>query len=110
MDNEKIAKTVKDANDINDIIDANGDIQKINEILADSQKFRQKSNQMYREIAGKTEYAPYIAIARAEHHLKLGNIQFEDITDYKTRRLIICVLRQAIQAYIADTAKKTMEK
>ena len=107
MDNEKIAKTAKAAKDV---LDATGDIQKINEILADSQKFRQKSNHVFHEIVSKAEYAPYIALARTANNLKPGNILFEEITDYNTRRLIIRVLRQAIQAYIADTAKKTAEE
>ena len=107
MENEKATKMTKAAKDM---LDATEDIQKINEILADSQKFRQKSNHVYHEIVSKAEYAPYIALARTANNLKPGNILFEEITDYNTRRLIIRVLRQAIQAYIADTAKKTAEE
>ena len=107
MENEKATKMTKAAKDM---LDATEDIQKINEILADSQKFRQKSNHVYHEIVSKAEYAPYIALARTANNLKPGNILFEEITDYSTRRLIIRVLRQAIQTYIADTAKKTMEE
>ena len=104
MDNEKIAKTAKAAKDV---LDATGDIQKINEILADSQKFRQKSNNVYHEIVSKVEYAPYIALARTANNLKPGNVPFEKITEYAMRRKIISVLREAVIAYIANAHLKT---
>lgn len=106
MDNEKTTETIKAAKDI---IDASGDIQKIDEILADSQKFRQKSNQVYHEIVSKTDYAPYIAVARTANNLKPGNVPFEKITEYAMRRKIMGVLRKAVIAYTADTAKKATE-
>ena len=104
MDNEKITKTAKAAKDV---LDANEDIQKINEILADSQKFRQKSNNVYHEIVSKVEYAPYIALARTANNLKPGNVPFEKITEYAMRRKIISVLREAVIAYIANAHLKT---
>lgn len=106
MKNEKIAKTAKAAKDM---LNAAEDIQKINEILADSQKFRQKSNHVYCEIVSKAEYAPYIALARTANNLKPGNVPFEKITEYAMRRKIIGVLREAVIAYEADTAKKATE-
>lgn len=102
MDNEKTTETIKAAKDI---IDASGDIQKIDEILADSQKFRQKSNQVYHEIVSKTDYAPYIAVARTANN----HVPFEKITEYAMRRKIMGVLRKAVIAYTADTAKKATE-
>ena len=100
---------VKDSKSIKDISDANNDLRKLEDILNDSTKFRQQSNAVYNEIISKIEYAPYILVARVGNNLKYGNTPFEKVTNYLARRKIINMLRQAVQAYIVDTAKKEME-
>lgn len=100
---EKVIKTIKDLKDARD------DLRKLEDILNNSTKFRQQSNTIYNEITGKVEYTPYIVVARAGNNLKYGEIPFEKVTNYLARRKIINMLRQAVMAYIADTAKKGTE-
>ena len=106
MDNEKKIEAVKATKDITG---AMKDIQKIDEILQDANKFYQKSNQVYYEIVSKMEYAPYFMLTRTTNNLKPGNVLFENIPDYLTKRKIIMALREAVIAYELGTAKKATE-
>ena len=86
--------------EIKKIKDAKDDLEKIDEILGDTDKFRQQANKVYDDITHKLEYAPYITAARLKYKLSYGDIPFKDITNYMARRKIISVLREAVSAYI----------
>lgn len=90
-----------------EMAEASEDLRRLNEILEDADKFRLKSNQVYYDITSKVKYAPFVAVARAANNLVPGAIPFEMITDHKQRRLIVLVLRQAVQGFIEG---KTLEK
>ena len=91
----------KDIEKIKKIEDAKKDLDKLDEILSDSTKFRQQSNKVYDDITHKLEYEFYIAAARLKYKLANGNMRFKDIPNYWARRKIIGVLREAVSAYIA---------
>lgn len=90
----------KDIRKIKSIKDANDDLNKLDELLGDTDKFRLHSNRVYDEITRKPEYAPYIVAARAKYKLAYGDTPFKDITNYMARRKIISILREAVIAYI----------
>ncbi|MBQ4443685.1 MAG: hypothetical protein II896_03355 [Clostridia bacterium] len=100
----------KDIKTIKDLKDAKDDLNKMDEILNDTNKFRAHSNKVYHEIADKIEYLPFIAVERAKYKLHYGDIPFENVTNYWARRKIITMLRQAVLAYIeVETGKKVTE-
>lgn len=100
----------KDIKTIIDIKDSRDDLNKLDEILNDTNKFRAHSNKVYHEIADKVDYLPYVIAERAKYKLSYGDIPFENVTNYLARRKIISMLRQAVLAYIeVETGKKVTE-
>lgn len=91
---------VNDAKKLKDIKDARDDLDIIDDILGNVDKFRLQSNKVYDDITHKARYAPYIAAARVKYQLPYGNIAFKAITNYMARRKIISALREALIAYI----------
>ena len=107
MKDIEISKRIKAAKHLKD---ANDDLQKLDEILQDSHKFRQQSNQVYHRIVDNPEYFQYIETARAANRIKVGNTSFENVLNYVLRRKIIGMLRQAVCAYIADNVEQELKK
>ena len=104
MENSNNIKKVKDLKDAKD------DLKKLDEILQETHKFRQQSNQVYHRIVDNPEYFQYIEAARAANRIKVGNTSFENVLNYVLRRKIIGMLRQAVCAYIADNVEQELKK
>lgn len=98
-----------DIKEIKDIEDAEKDLDKLDEILNDVDKFRLQSNRVYYKITRNTKYTNYIAEAGVLYKLPVGNMRFEDITHYLTRRKAIKMLRHAVNEYLIFEAKKATE-
>ena len=79
--------------------DANSDIDKINEILADISTFHHKADDLYNELSKNFDYAPYIFKVKAVKGM-LGNIPFRDLKHYQKRN-VFAMIREAIETYIA---------
>ena len=90
------AKKIKDAEDI---------VQKIDDLLADSNLFRHQADSLYDKISKNMDYAPFIATAKAASGMG-GNIPFKQLL-YKYKLMALVMIRDAIKAYIvAEIAKK----
>ena len=86
------AKKIKDAEEM---------IEKIDELLSDSSLFRHQADSLYDKISKNIDYAPFIATAKAASGMG-GNIPFKELL-YKTKRMALMMIRDAIKAYVAKT-------
>lgn len=81
------------------IRDANSDISKINEVLADMSAFHHKADDLYNELSKNLDYSPYIVSAKIAKGM-MGNILFRDLKYYQKRN-VFTMIREAITAYVA---------
>ena len=79
--------------------DAQSDINKINEILADVTYFRHKADDLFDELNKNLDYSPYIVSAKIAKGM-MGNILFRDLKYYQKRN-VFTMIREAITAYVA---------
>ena len=89
------AKKIKDAEEM---------IEKIDELLSDSSLFRHQADSLYDKISKNIDYAPFIATAKAASGMG-GNIPFKELL-YKTKRMALMMIRDAIKVYIAEELTK----
>lgn len=87
------------------IQDAEDTIQKINELLLDSDLFRHRADSLYDKISKNMDYAPFIETAKIASRM-CGNIPFRRLP-YHPKRNALIMIRDAIKAYVvAEIAKK----
>lgn len=79
--------------------DANSDIGKINEILADVTYFRHKADDLFDELNKNLDYSPYIISAKIAKGM-MGNKSFKQLS-YQDKRNVFLMIREAITLYIA---------
>ena len=81
------------------IRDANSDISKINEVLADMSAFHHKADDLYNELSKNLDYSPYIVSAKIAKGM-MGNKSFKQLS-HQDKRNVFVMMREAITAYIA---------
>ena len=79
--------------------DAQSDINKINEILADVTYFRHKADDLFNELNTNLDYSPYIVSAKIAKGM-MGNKSFKQLS-HQDKRNVFVMMREAITAYIA---------
>ena len=79
--------------------DAQSDINKINEILADVTYFRHKADDLFDELNKNLDYYPYIASAKMAKGM-MGNKSFKQLS-HQDKRNVFVMMREAITAYVA---------
>lgn len=79
--------------------DAQSDINKINEILADVTYFRHKADDLFDELNKNLDYSPYIVSAKIAKGM-MGNKSFKQLS-HQDKRNVFVMMREAITAYIA---------
>ena len=100
--NEDIATIIDKTKKLKDAEDT---IQKIEDLLADSNLFRHQADSLYDKISKNMDYAPFIAAAKVARKM-VGNIPFTQLS-YQPKRNALIMIRDAIKAYVvAEIAKK----
>ena len=79
--------------------DAQSDINKINEILADVTYFRHKADDLFDELNKNLDYSPYIVSTKIAKGM-MGNKSFKQLS-HQDKRNVFVMMREAITAYIA---------
>lgn len=83
---------------IKKIIDAQRDIDEINNVLNDIDYFHIKSDEIYERINSNKEYTIYIKIMKNKFNMN-GNNQFK-ILDYRFKREVFKMFVASINLYI----------
>ena len=100
-ESDKTQKAASKIDKSKKIKDAEDTVQKIDDLLADSNLFRHQADSLYDKISRNMDYAPFIATAKAASGMG-GNIPFKQLL-YKYKRMALIMIRDAISAYIAKT-------
>lgn len=79
--------------------DANSDIDKINEILADVTYFHHKADDLFDELNKNLDYSPYIISAKIAKGM-MGNKSFKQLS-HQDKRNVFVMMREAITTYVA---------
>ena len=79
--------------------DAESDIEKINDILADVTLFRRKADDLFEVLNKNLDYFPYIISAKIAKGMA-GNKYFNQLS-YQNKRTVFVMIREAITTYVA---------
>lgn len=79
--------------------DAESDIDKINEILANVTLFRHKADDLFDELNKNLDYSQYIISAKIAKGM-MGNKSFKQLS-HQNKRNVFLMIREAITTYIA---------
>ena len=103
-ESDKVQKAASKIDKAKKIKDAEDTIQKIEDLLADSNLFRHQADSLYDKISRNMDYAPFIVKAKAASRMG-GNIPFKQLP-YQPKRNALIMIRDAIKVYIAEELTK----